>query len=98
MSYDSISIDDPEEDYKTIINNTMAFLCERQMNLKGSSLSISIDTIWKQELGAFQDKSDILSNLKRFQNESNFIEITGDNINLTQLGITHCREKAIITN
>jgi hypothetical protein len=98
MSYDIASIEDPEKNYKTIINNTMVFLCERQGTLGNNPVKVTIDTIWKQELGAFQDKSEILSNLKRFQNESNFIEITGDNINLTQLGITHCREKAIITN
>jgi hypothetical protein len=93
MSYDSISIDDPEEDYKTIINNTMAFLCERQVNLESSSLPTSIDTIWKQDLSAFHDRIYILSNLERFQKESNFIEISGDNISLTQLGINHCRER-----
>lgn len=94
MSYDHINIeDDPEKDYKTIINNTMAFLCERQMNSGNNPLKVSIDTIWQQELGAFQDRSDILSNLERFQNESNFIEISGDNISLTQSGINHCRER-----
>ena len=93
MSDESISIDDPEKDYKTIINNTMAFLCERQMTLGNNPISVSIDTIWKQELGAFQDRSEILSNLERFQIESNFIEISGDNISLTQSGINHCRER-----
>ena len=93
MSYDRINIDDLEKNYKTIINNTMAFLCERQMNSGNNPLKVSIDTIWKQELGAFQDRSDILSNLERFQNESNFIEISGDDISLTQLGINHCRER-----
>jgi hypothetical protein len=93
MSYDSKSIDDQEKDYKTIINNTMAFLCERQGTLGNNPLTVSIDTIWKQELGAFQDRSDVLSNLERFQNESNFIQISGDNISLTQSGINHCRER-----
>ena len=93
MLYDRISIDDPEKDYKTIINNTMAFLCERQMTLGNNPISVSIDTIWKQELGAFQDRSEILSNLERFQIESNFIEISGDNISLTQSGINHCKER-----
>jgi hypothetical protein len=93
MSYDSKSIDDQEKDYKTIINNTMAFLCERQGTLGNNPLTVSIDTIWKQELGTFQDRSDVLSNLERFQNESNFIQISGDNISLTQSGINHCRER-----
>lgn len=93
MSYYSKSIDDQEKDYKTIINNTMAFLCERQGTLGNNPLTVSIDTIWKQELGAFQDRSDVLSNLERFQNESNFIQISGDNISLTQSGINHCRER-----
>jgi hypothetical protein len=75
MSYDSKSIGDQEKDYKTIINNTMAFLCERQGTLGNNPLTVSIDTIWKQELGAFQDRSNVLSNLERFQNESNFIQI-----------------------
>jgi hypothetical protein len=92
MLYDSISIDDPDNDYKTIINNTMAFLCERQMTLGNNPVKVSIDTIWKQELSTFQ-KSDILLYLKRFQNESDFIEISGDNISLTQSGINHCRER-----
>ena len=93
MSYDGINIDDPEKGYKTIINNTMAFLCERQMNSGGNPLKVSIDTIWKQELSTFQDRSDILSHLKRFQKESNFIEIAGNNISLTQSGIKHCSER-----
>jgi hypothetical protein len=92
MLYDRISIDDPDNDYKTIINNTMAFLCERQMTLGNNPVKVSIDTIWKQELSTFQ-KSDILLYLKRFQNESDFIEISGDNISLTQSGINHCRER-----
>jgi hypothetical protein len=92
MLYDRISIDDPDNDYKTIINNTMAFLCERQMTLGNNPVKVSIDTIWKQELNAFQN-SDILLYLKRFQNESDFIEISGDNISLTQSGINHCRER-----
>lgn len=92
MFYDRISIDDPDNDYKTIINNTMAFMCERQMTLGNNPVKVSIDTIWKQELNAFQ-KSDILLYLKRFQNESDFIEISGDNISLTQSGINHCRER-----
>jgi hypothetical protein len=92
MFYDRISIDDPDNDYKTIINNTMAFICERQMTLGNNPVKVSIDTIWKQELNAFQ-KSDILLYLKRFQNESDFIEISGDNISLTQSGINHCRER-----
>lgn len=70
MSYDGISIDDQEKDYKTIINNTMAFLCERQRTLGNNPVRVSIDAIWEQELGSFQDRSDILSNLERFQNES----------------------------
>ena len=93
MSYDRISIDDPEKDYKTIINNTMAFLCERQRTLGNNPVTVSIDALWEQELGAFKDRSDILSNLERFQNESNFIEISGDNISLTQSGMNHCRER-----
>jgi hypothetical protein len=92
MFYDRISIDDPDNDYKTIINNTMAFMCERQMTLGNNPVKVSIDTIWKQELNAFQ-KSDILLYLKRFQNESDYIEISGDNISLTQSGINHCRER-----
>jgi hypothetical protein len=92
MFYDRISIDDPDSDYKTIINNTMAFMCERQMTLGNNPVKVSIDTIWKQELNAFQ-KSDILLYLKRFQNESDYIEISGDNISLTQSGINHCRER-----
>jgi hypothetical protein len=98
MSYDSISIDDPENDYKTIINNTMAFLCERQGTLGNNPVIVSIDTIWKQELSAFPDRIYIVSNLERFQKESNFIEISNDNISLTLSGIEHCREKAIISN
>jgi hypothetical protein len=93
MSYGPISIDDPDKDYKTIINNTMAFLCERQMTLGHNPVNVSIDTIWKQELSTFQDSNDILSHLKRFQKESNFIEIAGDNISLTQSGIKHCSER-----
>lgn len=93
MSYDRLSIDDPDKDYKTIINNTMAFLCERQMTLENNPVKVSIDTIWKQELNVFQDRSDIISKLKRFQTESNFIEISGDNISLTPSGINHCRER-----
>jgi len=93
MFYGRISIDDPDKDYKTIINNTMAFLCERQMTLGNNPVKVSIDTIWKQELSAFRDRSDIQSHLERFQNESNFIEISCDNISLTQLGINHCRER-----
>ena len=93
MSYGHISIDDPDKDYKTIINNTMAFLCERQMTLMNNSVKVSIDIIWKQELSTFQDRRDILSHLKRFQKESNFIEIAGDNISLTQSGINHCSER-----
>ena len=93
MSYGHISIDDPDKDYKTIINNTMAFLCESQMTLGNNPVKVSIDIIWKQELSSFQDRSDILSDLKRFQKESNFIEIAGDNISLTQLGIKHCSER-----
>jgi hypothetical protein len=84
MSYDRLSIDDPDKDYKTIINNTMAFLCERQMILENNPVKVSIDTIWKQELNVFQDRSDIISKLKRFQT---------DNISLTQSGINHCRER-----
>ena len=53
MSYDIASIEDPEKDYKTIINNTMAFLCERQGTLGNNPIKVAIDTIWKQELGAF---------------------------------------------
>jgi hypothetical protein len=78
---------------RTIINNTMAFLCERQMTLGNNPINVSIDTIWKQELSTFQDRSDILSHLKRFQKESNFIEIAGDNINLTPSGIKHGSER-----
>jgi len=74
---------------------TMAFLCERQMTLENTPVKVSIDTIWKQELNVFQDRSDIISKLKRFQTESNFIEISGDNISLTQSGINHCRERQI---
>jgi hypothetical protein len=37
------------------------------MNSGNNPLKVSIDTIWKQELGAFQDRSDILSNLERSQ-------------------------------
>jgi hypothetical protein len=92
MLYDRISIDDPDNAYKTIINNTMAFLCEREMTLGNNPVKVSIDTIWKQELNAFQN-SDILLYLKRFQNESDFIEISDDNISLTQSGINHCRER-----
>lgn len=98
MSYDSINIDDSENDYKTIINNTMAFLCERQGTLGNNAIIVSIDTIWKQELSAFQDRNYIVSNLERFQKESKFIEISDDNISLTQSGIEHCREKAITSN
>ena len=71
----------------------MAFLCERQMTLGNNPVNFSIDTIGKQELSTFQDRSEILSHLKRFQKESNFIEIAGDNIRLTQSGITHCSEQ-----
>lgn len=40
MSYDRLSIDDPDKDYKTIINNTMAFLCERQMTLENNPVKV----------------------------------------------------------
>jgi len=40
------------------------------MKLINNSLQTSIDTLWKQELSAFQDRGYILSNPERFQNES----------------------------
>ena len=55
------------------------------MKLINNSLQTSIDTLWKQELSAFQDRGYILSNPERFQNESHFVEISGDDINLNQV-------------
>ena len=42
MSYDRLSTNDPDKDYKTIINNTMAFLCERQMTLEKRDIDVKL--------------------------------------------------------
>lgn len=87
-----LSIDDPERDYSTIINNMMKELCDRQHNSEGAeSTQHEIDEIWQICLGVFTSRDDLMDFLRRFQEERRYIEIISDKyIRLTIRGMQYC--------
>ena len=87
-----ISIDDPERDYNTIINNMMKELCDRQHNSeRAESIQHEIDGIWQRYLGVFTSREDLMAFLRRFQEERRYIEIISDKyIRLTIRGMQYC--------
>jgi Ran GTPase-activating protein (RanGAP) involved in mRNA processing and transport len=89
MSEDRISVDDPEKDYRTITDNTMRALCDRQRN-RENLVQVNIDEIWQERLRAYHDRQLLIRNLQRFQNESNFIQLSDRSIILTESGRQHC--------
>jgi Ran GTPase-activating protein (RanGAP) involved in mRNA processing and transport len=89
MSEDRISVDDPEKDYRTITDNTMRVLCDRQRN-RENLVPVNIDEIWQERLRAYHDRQLLIRNLQRFQNESNFIQLSDRSIILTESGRQHC--------
>lgn len=95
MTYNNISIDDPQKDYETIIENMMRELCKRQRE-RGKNdvpLEFLIDDLWHEFLGAFTSRDYVLQRLEEFQRLRGYIEIINDKyIHLSQKGRNYCRD------
>ena len=67
----------------------MRVLCDRQRN-REYLVQVNIDEIWQERLRAYHDRQLLIRNLQRFQNESNFIQLSDRSIILTESGRQHC--------
>ena len=95
MNYGGISIDDPQKDYETIIENMMKELCKRQREKSNNDtpLAFQIDELWHEFLGAFTSRDYLMQFLEEFQRRRGYIEIVNDTyIHLSQKGRNYCRD------
>jgi hypothetical protein len=94
--WNRISINDPERDRRTIINNTMRELCNRTDNAirNGGSMEFTIDEIIDEPLGAFTNtqngKKEVIRVLEDYEQEKGYIKLNNGRINLTKAGIESC--------
>jgi hypothetical protein len=94
--WNRISIDDPQRDKRTIINNTMRELCHRTNNAKrnGESVEFTIDEIINKPLGAYTNTSNgkqyVIDVLKEYEQEKEYIKLYNGRVKLTRAGIESC--------